>query len=79
MCSYPLQKLNWKFTVVNNETKEEANFSLCRDVSVFTVKKENIIFTRFTANLLQQLNCPVNLSVSTYFQIQNQMQKPPFI
>lgn len=47
--------------VVNNETKEEAGFSLCKEVPIFTVKKENIISTRFTANLLPQLNCPVNL------------------
>lgn len=40
--------------------KEEAGFSLCKDVPIFIVKKENIS-TRFTVNLLQQLNCPVIL------------------
>lgn len=61
MCSYPLQKSNLKIMVFNNETKKEAGFSLCTDVPIFTVKKENIVSMRFTANLLQQLNCPVNL------------------
>lgn len=50
-----------KRIVINNQTKEEAAFSLHKDAPILTVKKkESIISMRFTANLLQQLNCPVN-------------------